>query len=29
MGARIGDQVTYGDEAAKRTWEILGIDSAL
>ncbi len=29
MGARIGDQVTYGEEAARRTWEILGIDSAL
>lgn len=29
MGARVGDTVTYGDEAARRTWEILGIDPAL
>ena len=29
MGARIGDTVTYGDEGARRSWTILGIDSAL
>lgn len=29
MGARIGDTVSYGDEGSRRTWEILGIDSAL
>lgn len=29
MGARVGDTVAYGEEGARRTWEILGIDSAL
>lgn len=29
MGARVGDTVSYGDEGARRSWEILGIDSAL
>lgn len=29
MGARIGDTVSYGEEGARRSWKILGIDSAL
>jgi transcription elongation GreA/GreB family factor len=29
MGARVGDKVSYGEEASKRTWEVLEIDSAL
>lgn len=29
MGARVGDKVSYGEDTAKRTWEVLEIDSAL
>jgi transcription elongation GreA/GreB family factor len=29
MGARVGDKVSYGEEASRRTWEVLEIDSAL
>ena len=29
MGARVGETVTYGEDGAKRTWEILEIEAAL
>jgi transcription elongation GreA/GreB family factor len=29
MGARVGETVTYGEDSAKRTWEILEIEAAL